>query len=149
MSHVTLLAQVFEALPTAAFVADSDAVILLANRLGRLMVHETPEELAANPRRAGTLLRCVHADNPGGGCGRGTACPDCDLRGLVGEAIRSGQPTRRPLALTLESESGPVRVPGHAAAAPLQLGEDTLVVLTLQEDPPAPVGRPGEAPPSP
>ena len=133
----TLLADVFEALPVASFLVDADAVVLLANQLGRGMIKETPEGLAAEPRRAGTLLRCFNAENEHGGCGRGQACPDCGLRGVVGDAVRTGLQARRHVALTLLSEGGLVAIQGNALAAPLAYAGAQFAVVTLQEITPA------------
>ena len=113
MSQPTLLADIFEALPIASFLVDADGTVLLANQLGRGLVHETAEGIAADPRRAGTLLHCVHAENDLGGCGRGPACATCDLRGVVGEALKGGKAAHRQLTLTLRDERGG---PPHAGA---------------------------------
>jgi len=134
----TLLADVFEALPVASFLVDTDAVVLLANLLGRGMVKETPESIASEPRRAGTMLHCVHAENDLGGRGRGKACADCNLRGVVGDAVRTGRPARRHVTMTLRAEGRLVGIQGSASAAPITFAGTQLAVVTLQDAAPAP-----------
>jgi len=122
------------ALPVASFLIDSGGTVLPGNQLGRRMIHETAEGIAADPRRAGELLHCVHAENDLGGCGRGHACPTCELRGVVGEAMQGGKAAHRQLTLALPHESAVRPVPARASAAPITYGGNLLAVVTLSAD---------------
>jgi hypothetical protein len=81
---------VFDALPFAAFVADSDLRILATNPAARRLVGGG--EVSSVSERAGEALRCINSSD---GCGKSAACTDCVIRGLTTFAISGGEPARR------------------------------------------------------
>jgi len=117
---------VFDAFPTATFVADVDLRVAHLNAAART--------LAGAPRRpgerAGDLLGCALA--AGAGCGAAAGCAACPLRAAASAALASGGAVRRRIVLDIAVAGGPEPVPLLVGAAPAEPGSG-LVVLVLED----------------
>ncbi len=82
----------FDAMPMPVFVVDDDVCILEYNAAAAQLLGE--EKTKVVPRRGGEVLRCVHATEAPGGCGRSPHCLDCVVRKSVQAATEGKRVTR-------------------------------------------------------
>ena len=117
---------VFDAFPTATFVADPDLRVAHLNAAARTLVGAPclPGE------RVGDLLGCALAAEAG--CGAAVGCAVCPLRAAASEALASGGAVRRRVVLDIAVAGGPEPVPLLVGAAPAGPGSG-LVVLALED----------------
>jgi hypothetical protein len=154
MASSSFLMRLFEALPSPTFLVDDDVGVMLANQAARdLAGAEAP--LERRPR-GGEFLRCVHAHDHPEGCGRGPRCSDCAVRASVVQALAQRAVAKRLGSVELERDGGVARAEVMVSAAPLDIDDQRLVVLTVEPAstwrttglggrPEAGAGRPGEA----
>jgi len=124
-----LVQAVFDAYPAPTLLVDSDVRVEQINESARQRLGS----LTSLNRRGGELLHCVHADEAPGGCGRAEACQDCVVRGSVAAALGTGTVRRRRAFMQLKSEQGVSEVYLLVSAAPLQVEERRLCIVTLED----------------
>jgi hypothetical protein len=133
MYDVSLLSQIFEALPWPTFLVDDDVQILLANRAGRELARLESTTPTGGLKRGGEALHCVHATDHPDGCGRGRACQHCVVRGSVGEALKNGAVSRRETVMELGTGADLRRLTLEVSTAPIEFEGTHLAVLTLED----------------
>jgi len=124
-----LVEALFDAYPAATLLVDADVKVEHIN--------ESAKQLMGNvshlDRRGGDLLRCVHAEEGPGGCGRARACEDCVVRGSVSEALGTGAVRRRRAFMKLRRPEGVSEVHLLVSAAPLEVEGRRLCIVTLED----------------
>ena len=118
---------VFDALPFAAFVADSDVRILAANPAARRLVGGG--EVSALGERAGEALHCINSIE---GCGKSAACKDCVIRGLATFAISAGEPARRRARLEYNDEGSVQQMHALVTASPLDYNGRRCALVCIE-----------------
>jgi hypothetical protein len=84
---------ILDAIPDPVLAVDDDVRVLDCNRAARALLG--PDPGAFLQRRAGDLLRCLHAADHPGGCGHGPHCASCVVRSSVGESFAGARQLRR------------------------------------------------------
>lgn len=128
----SFLRAMINAVPSAMFVVEDDVRIYGYNRAATKMVGHMPELVLHS--RAGEVLKCVHAIETPGGCGRSLSCKTCVVRNSTTAAF-SGHPAVRQKATMdlIVGERGARSLTVLVTASPFE-HEDTRLVLLLLED---------------
>jgi PAS domain-containing protein len=138
MAEESLLSELFEAHPTATFLADDDVHLLLANRAAKALLGPGERLMLDEPRRGGDLLHCSHTTDHPEGCGRGEHCRTCVVRGAVCGALADGAVTRRRGELELRRGDAIQRLQVLVSATPIVQDGVRLALLTIELPLPAP-----------
>ncbi len=83
------LQNIFSAAPFAMLLVDENANVKQVNDSSAKFAGRNGTEMV--DMQPGGALFCIHATNDAGGCGRGSACSTCPVRGTVEEVLRSGR----------------------------------------------------------
>ncbi len=118
---------VFDALPFAAFVADSDVRILATNPAARRLLRGG--DVSELRQRYGEALRCI---NSGDGCGKSAACTDCVIRALVTFAISGGEPARRRARLEYHDDGSVQQMYALVTASPLDYNSRRCALVCIE-----------------
>ncbi len=124
------LLELLNAVPSMLLIVDSDIRIHHINTAAAREFHLDRE--AVFMRRGGEVLRCIHAAEVPGGCGRSMVCKNCMLRNSVQEAVTSQRVVRACAKLELMTGDGTVEVQLLISAAPIVFEEKSFVLLTLE-----------------
>jgi PAS domain-containing protein len=87
------LREVVNAIPAPLYVVDRDICILDLNRAAREFLR-VPDDLELH-RLCGDVLSCVNALEGEEECGKGTECPDCQIRSAIESAFADTPVVRR------------------------------------------------------
>ncbi len=118
---------VFDALPFAAFVVDSDLRLLATNpAASRLLRGDAGPGLR---QRGGEALHCI---NSADGCGKSSACPDCVIRNAVVYAVSKGQPTRARAKFEFHENGSVDQMLALVTAAPLTYDGQACALLCIE-----------------
>jgi hypothetical protein len=118
---------VFDALPFAAFVVDSDVRLLAANQAAsRLLRGDAVSELR---RRGGEALQCINSNE---GCGKSAACTDCAIRNAVVYAVSKGQPIRTRAKFEFHQNDSVDQMLALVTAAPLTYDGQACALLCIE-----------------
>lgn len=96
-SETDFLYTLFNAIPSAVFIVDSDARILHVNTAATEMFSGNT---SFHMKRGGDALNCLHSREVPEGCGKAEACEECTLRSSVIEAISGGKVYRKKAIVT-------------------------------------------------
>ena len=124
----------FDAMPLPVFIVDKDVTILEHNAAAsRLFVDD---QRTRKQLRGGDVLKCLHATESPGGCGRSPACSRCGLRGAVNMACQGQAINRQWLEMEVNQPGQPaevnLRVSLRVSCQPFNYGKSTLVLLVLE-----------------
>ncbi len=125
-----LFEQVFQAMPSPAFIVDADMRLLRWNRAATELMGTG----SATPlKRGGDVLHCINSFNADG-CGHSAACQRCVIRNSVTES-RRGTPVRKKTAkMTIQREGEqPYEASFLVTAAPIDFHEEHLTLLILED----------------
>jgi hypothetical protein len=125
------LLALLDAFPSLAFIADTDATILEANRTARQWLNdEAGTQLGLPP---GDVLRCLFPREARGSCGATEFCRSCILRGCI-ESAAAERPTPRRVAHMILGAPGKYDDRWFQVnASPLPLDGRKLVLVVLEE----------------
>jgi hypothetical protein len=125
------LLALLDAFPSLAFIADTDATVLEANRAARQWLGDRAGTHLG--QRLGNTIDCIFPRDSRGDCGTTDFCPSCFVRRSI-EAVLSGQPAPRRVAHMI------VGAEGHSedrwfqvSASPFALGDRKLVLVVLED----------------
>ncbi|MDP6634862.1 MAG: hypothetical protein QGG42_08200 [Phycisphaerae bacterium] len=82
------LHQFLDSLGVPVLLVESEPRVLTGNKLARQMLGKELDEIEG--RRGGEVIRCTHADTPGG-CGKDVHCKSCTIRNTVLETFATGK----------------------------------------------------------
>ncbi|HWR98478.1 MAG TPA: PAS domain-containing protein, partial [Candidatus Methanoperedens sp.] len=123
-----LLRRALDAMPIPVFVIDRAFALRDRNAAGAAFLGAAAEQSLS--RLCGMALHCVNALEAPGGCGTSPVCPDCALRGAIGESVAQGAPVRRRWTLRRSDGSGARRQQLFVTAAELpEAGEPVSLVV--------------------
>ena len=83
------LQNIFSAAPFAMLLVDENANVKQVNEYSTEFTSGSRSQMV--DVQPGDALSCIHAINNSGGCGHGSACSTCPIRGAVEEVLRSGR----------------------------------------------------------
>jgi hypothetical protein len=118
---------VFDALPFAAFVADSDVRILATNPAARRLL--SGGDVSDRRQRYGEALHCINSSE---GCGKSAACTDCVIRGLTTFAISGGEPARGRARLEYHDEGSVQQMYALVTASPLDYNGRRCALVCIE-----------------
>jgi hypothetical protein len=128
-----LVASLFDLLSEPLFVVDADMRVEVANRATRELTGRPGQEVELVLRQ-GEAMGCLNA---AAGCGRSPGCSTCELRGLVREALTSGELRRAKVRITRRTTEAErtVEAPLHflVSAFPLEHHGRRLCLLALAD----------------
>ncbi len=122
------LEQILNALPLATFVMDEEACIRSFNSKAASSFGVDAQD--TRRMAIGDLVACANADH---GCGNSPDCAGCEVRGAVRRAL-DGEPVHRVKAKKhwrLGSSRGELHL--LVTAAPLQFGDRSFALLTVED----------------
>lgn len=125
------LSAVINAIPSPILVVDSDLRILDFNLAASKLLGGAGTLILK--RRGGEALHCLHSTETPGGCGHAPACKDCVIRNSVGEAFGGSQVSRKAEKLQLTIGDAVTEVNMLVTAAPIHYGDESLVLLVLED----------------
>jgi nitrogen fixation/metabolism regulation signal transduction histidine kinase len=131
-TNAGLVEALVDAYPAATMLVDEDVRVEHLNESARQLLGS----VTSLNRRGGELLHCVHAgvaDGAPGSCGEAKACEDCVVRGSVAAALDSGAVRRRRAFMQLNGKQGVTELYLLVSAAPLQVDERKLCIVTLED----------------
>ena len=128
----SLVAGIFEAIPSPAFIIDGDARIVEFNGAAAAVL--PANETAARHKRSGDALHCIRAMETAGGCGAAPDCRDCAIRNAVTNAASGGKSQRIKSMMSLRSGDGSVKeIDLLVTASPFGHGRTSYVLLLLED----------------
>ena len=123
--------KVLDAIPLPVFVVDEDVRIHDYNKAAEPLLG--PDHSISFRRRGGEVLHCLHSVDVPEGCGCGPLCKDCVLRNSVTRAFQGEKVGRTRTHMQLVSKGKLTEAYLLVSAAPLDLDERRLVLLTLED----------------
>jgi nitrogen fixation/metabolism regulation signal transduction histidine kinase len=125
------LRTVLDAIPFMVLVVDADMKIHDANLAA---VHLLGDEYyPGSKRHCGEALRCIHAIETVGGCGKSPFCRECVCRTSAEIALGNTTVSRQKCHMTILKDGKPEEVYFDVTAAPFACHEDHLVLLLLED----------------
>lgn len=122
---------VLDAMPLMVFVVDEDVQILYANPAAQDVLAN--DLRAIYKKRGGEVLRCQHATETPGGCGRAAACRECVVRNSVGQSSRGRKVFRSRARMTLLVSGNTKEAHLLVTAVPLEADGRRFTLLTLED----------------
>ena len=83
--------------------------------------------------RPGESLHCIHAESGPGGCGTSRACASCGAAAAIVAASARAMPEERDCSMTVRQGGEEHHYDLRVRAAPLQLGDERLTILTFRD----------------
>ncbi|HAM33517.1 MAG: hypothetical protein A2X91_02450 [Deltaproteobacteria bacterium GWB2_65_81] len=127
----SLIAAIFEAIPSPAFIVDKDVRIVDFNGAAAAVLPAGGK--AALGKRGGDALHCIRAMETAGGCGAAPACRDCAIRNAVTSAVSGGKSQRVKSAMSLRSNGSVKEIDLLVTASPFGHGGTSYVFLLLED----------------
>jgi PAS domain-containing protein len=128
-SDDSLAAGILNAIPIPIFIVDYDVRLVAWNPAADEMMGDG----GLSMRRGGDVLHCVNALSSPGGCGRGDACKTCVVRNSVTTSIQGGGVYRKRTVMEMRRPDGTSEIPLMVTTSPVKIGEDSLVILMLED----------------
>lgn len=126
-----LLRAALDVMPIAVLIIDRAFVLRDRNAAGAAFLGAAVDRTLG--RLSGEALHCVNALGAPAGCGTSPACPDCPLRGAVGESLGRGAPVRRRWTLQRDSGQGARRQQLIVTAADLPGAEEPVSLVVIED----------------
>ena len=125
------LRTVLDAIPFMVLIVDADMKIHDANLAA---IHLLGDEYYPGlMRHCGEALRCIHAIETAGGCGKSPFCRECICRTSAEIALGNTTASRQKCHMTILKDGKPEEVYFDVTAAPFECHEDHLVLLLLED----------------
>jgi signal transduction histidine kinase len=125
------LQSLFDAFPSPIFVVDQDVRLYHLNLAATRLLHLDKD--AVLMRKGGEILHCIHSAVVPGGCGRSEYCPDCVVRGSVGQAFLGKKIYRKAAKLTLVEGDKTKDIHFNVTASPLSHEKKKFVLLVMED----------------
>ena len=113
----------------AIFIVDDDVKVKFLNKEARKLL---ADETVIYDRRAGDVLRCMHAEKSEHGCGRTDGCKRCIVRNAVNEAMKGNKTYRTPTILELNTVDKACCFHAIVTATPFVFNGNDLVMIVLE-----------------
>lgn len=123
--------KVLDAIPLPLLVVDEDVRIHDYNEAAEPLLGF--DHSISYHRRGGEVLHCLHSTDVPEGCGHGPVCKECVIRGSVDGAYRGEKVSRRRTRMQLVAGSKVTEIYLLVSAAPLDIEDRRLVLLTLDD----------------
>ena len=122
---------ILDAIPSMIFVMDRNIQIFYANSAALAFLGESEQTVLF--QKGGEALHCLNATKSPLGCGHSDQCKQCAVRNSVAAAIQENKTfqTRTRMAISNQATQRDIHV--IITAAPLQVEEQLLAVLTIQD----------------
>ena len=128
-ANAVFMRYALDAIPSIVLVTDEDARILYRNLAGRDLLKG--EKIYSS--RLGDVMRCIHATDVPGGCGKGPHCAGCVVRNSVNNAY-AGKTVRRQRAdITVKTGGKALDLPALISVSGFTF-EDKIYALMVIED---------------
>ncbi len=122
---------VVEAIPLPVLVVNADVQILYYNSAASVLLGSEPEVVIR--RRAGEVLHCIHSTEALEGCGYSPFCTDCIIRDSVNQSFKGQKVSRKLQKMEMLQKNNVVEIYLLVTTAPLQFGEEPLVMVLLED----------------
>ena len=122
---------VFDAMPLLIFVVDDDVRIQEYNATAADFL--TLQSSAILKRRGGEVLKCLHATEVPGGCGRAPFCQNCVIRNSVDESFRGGRIVRRRTRMEVIRDDNKQEIYALISVSPLLYEQRPLALLMIED----------------
>ena len=122
---------VLDAIPFMVLIVDADMKIHDANLAAVQLLGD--EYSPGSKRHCGEALRCIHAIETVGGCGKSPFCRECVCRTSAEIALGNSTVSRQKCHMTILKDGRPEEVYFDVTAAPFACHEDHLVLLLLED----------------
>jgi hypothetical protein len=120
-----------EATPIPVLVVNPDVKILYFNPAASKFVGNNAETIIQ--RRTGEVLHCIHSTEALEGCGYSTFCQDCIIRNSVNQSFEGRKVSRKLHKVELLQKNNVVEIYLLITTAPLQYGDEQLVMILLED----------------
>ena len=130
-SDSSMFQQLFDSMPSIAFVVDDDVRIKAFNHAAAGVLLEGGER--AMDLQAGEAFGCAHAAESGAKCGLGPLCHRCVIRNSVGDSFRGVRASRRRTHLELLSDGERMEMYALVTASPFNFRSETLSLLVIED----------------
>ena len=122
---------VFDHLPTSLLVVNHDFTIYDVNPAARELFGIAPG-VDLN-HLCGHIMHCLHAIESTNGCGTTVFCPDCVIRNAVERSSRGKFIKRHKYTMKIQPGPDVTELTMLVSTAPLDYGEERLVLLTIED----------------
>ena len=121
----------FEAIPSPAFVINTDMIVVGANRIAADIIG--PQAKIAYRMKSGALLLCIHNKNHPEGCGKTPFCENCAISISIREALQGNCVSKRKYKLEKVSDEGVSDRYLLISASPLNMSGNTFSLVVLED----------------
>jgi PAS domain-containing protein len=121
----------FDAMPSPAFIVDSDVNILEVNRAARPFLGAEPDKMLL--KKGGDVLRCIQAAHAPQGCGTGRECSSCTVRNSVNQAIKGLETVRRRVDMQLLVNGEASDLHALITVSPFEYQGERFALLILED----------------
>jgi hypothetical protein len=120
-----------EAIPIPVLVVNPDVRILYYNSAATMLLGSDSKVVIQH--RAGEVLHCIHSTEALEGCGYSPLCRDCIIRASVNQSLKGRKVSRKLHKMELIQKDSSVEIYLLVTTAPLQYGEEQLVMVLLED----------------
>ncbi len=120
----------FNAMPMPVFVVDQDVTILEYNTAAAQILARDESQILQH--RGGEVLKCTHATETPGGCGRAPACLECVLRNSVKAAFEGRSVKRQWSRMELLTGKRRTKVDLRVSCQPITYNHHSFALLILE-----------------
>jgi hypothetical protein len=126
-----MLREVFDALPSMIFVVDQDVRIQEYNAAAKALMASRRKNILQ--KRAGEVIKCVHAEKTAKGCGGSPQCSKCLIRDSVNQALQGRRVVRRRSRIEVMQKGHQSEIYGLITVSPFSFGNTPHALLVIED----------------
>jgi nitrogen-specific signal transduction histidine kinase len=126
-----LLMQALDAMPNMVVVLNGHRQIVAANASLLTVLNATRDQVMG--KRPGEAVGCIRAEDGPDGCGTSAHCVTCGAVSAILDCQTEGKQVVRECRVLVNRPAGTTALDLRVTAAPLQVGEDRLVVAAVED----------------
>ena len=127
----SMLREILDAIPSFVLVVDEDLHILEYNAAAEKLLGLGQERILL--KRSGDLLHCLHSLDSPAGCGHGTACKTCVIRGAIKKALAGTASVRCRVKMELLDEEKTHNFYALITTTPFTYGGRQAALLVIED----------------
>lgn len=131
MNEQYMLREIFDALPSIIFVVDQDVRIQEYNAAAKALITSTRSTIIQ--RRAGEVIKCIHAQQTAKGCGGSPQCTDCLIRDSVKQALQGKRVVRQRTRMQIIQKGQQTEIFALITVSPFSFHNAPRALLVIED----------------